>query len=109
MELIEQVGKRIQEIRKLRGMSQDDLGEKLEVTRSFISKLENGKKKISLDHVDKIAKIFGVLPEDLLVDKTKLIKNHDDLIILREKFTNNEIDMMVRYAKTVIEEDKNRK
>jgi transcriptional regulator with XRE-family HTH domain len=107
MELIEQVGRRIQEIRKIRGMSQDDLGDKLGVTRSFISKLENGKKKISLEHVENIAKILHIEPTDLLVDKTELIKNYDDLVILREKFTKEEIENMVRYSKMLIELDKN--
>jgi transcriptional regulator with XRE-family HTH domain len=107
MELIEQVGKRIQEIRKVRGMSQDDLGDKLGVTRSFISKLENGKKKISLEHVENIAKILHIEPTDLLVDKTELLKNYDDLVILREKFTKEEIENMVRYSKMLIELDKN--
>jgi transcriptional regulator with XRE-family HTH domain len=109
MELIEQVGKRIQELRKIRGMSQDDLGDKLGVTRSFVSKMENGKKKISLEHVEKIAQILHVLPEDLLVDKTDLIKNYDDLILLRERFTTEEIDNMVKYAQMLIQEDKNNK
>ncbi|TYS91948.1 helix-turn-helix domain-containing protein [Rossellomorea aquimaris] len=107
MELIEQVGRRIQEIRKIRGMSQDELGDKLGVTRSFISKLENGKKKISLEHVENIAKILHIEPTDLLVDKTELIKNYDDLVILREKFTKEEIENMVRYSKMLIELDKN--
>ena len=109
MELIEQVGKRIQEIRKIRGMSQDDLGERLGVTRSFVSKMENGKKKISLEHVEKIAKILNVLPEDLLVDEHKLIKNNEDLIIVRENFTNEQIENMADYARMLINKDKNGK
>jgi transcriptional regulator with XRE-family HTH domain len=109
MELIEQVGRRIQELRKIRGMSQDHLGDKLGVTRSFVSKMENGKKKISLEHVERIAQILNVLPEDLLVDKTDLIKNYDDLILLRERFTTEEIDNMVKYAQMLIQEDKNNK
>lgn len=109
MELIEQVGKRIKELRKIRGMSQDDLGDELGVTRSFVSKMENGKKKISLEHVENIAKILNVLPEDLLVDKNKLIKNNEDLIIVREKFTNEQIESMADYARMLIDKDKNGK
>ena len=90
-------------------MSQDDLGDKLGVTRSFVSKMENGKKKISLEHVEKIAKILNVLPEDLLVDKNKLIKNNEDLIIVREKFTNEQIENMADYARMLIDKDKNGK
>jgi transcriptional regulator with XRE-family HTH domain len=106
MELIEQVGQRIKVIRTKRGMSQEELAEKLEVTKGYISKLENGKKPISLKTTEKIAHILGVLPEDLLVDETKLIKYHDDLIYIREKFTDQELNAMVRYARALIDEDK---
>jgi transcriptional regulator with XRE-family HTH domain len=106
MELIEQVGRRIKEIRNLRGMSQDDLADKLGVNRSFISKLENGKKPISLEHIQKLSKNLDVEPEDLLVDKNKLIKHNEDLIFIKEKFTDQELQVMARYARALIDEDK---
>lgn len=106
MELVEQVGKRIKLIRTTRGMSQEELADKLEVTKGYISKLENGKKPISLKTTERIAGILGVLPEDLLVEETKLIKHYEDLIFVREKFTNEEIENMARYARALIDEDK---
>ncbi len=56
----------IRKYRKLNHMSQDELAEKLEVTRQSISLWETGQTQPSLDNIVALAKLFDVSTDDLL-------------------------------------------
>ena len=63
----------IRKYRKLNNMSQDELAEKLNVTRQSISLWENGQTQPSLENIVALAKLFEVSTDELLVsDKTTL-------------------------------------
>lgn len=49
------IGDAIREIREKRGYSQDELAEIMEVHRSTISKIENGKFSFSIDYLSKFS------------------------------------------------------
>jgi DNA-binding XRE family transcriptional regulator len=49
------IGDSIREMREQRGYSQDELAEIMEVNRSTISKVENGKFSFSIDHLSKFS------------------------------------------------------
>lgn len=57
---------RIKELRKERKWSQKELGEKVDVSESFISKVESGKKQPSREVTTKIAEVFNVTTDFLL-------------------------------------------
>lgn len=59
MNLLE-VGVKIKQMRKKNKMSQDDLATQINLTKSHISKIENGKATPSLVTLSKIAEIFDV-------------------------------------------------
>ena len=50
MEYRLKLGEAIKEIREKRGYSQDQLAEKMNINRSTISKIENGKFEITVDY-----------------------------------------------------------
>lgn len=58
---------RIKELRKLRGITQDDLAKAVRVTRQTIISLENGKYNASLQLAHKLAVFFDVRIEDLFI------------------------------------------
>lgn len=58
---------RIKEMRKERGITQDEFGKILGVTRQTIISLENGRYDASLRLAHKIAEYFGVKIEDVFV------------------------------------------
>ncbi len=63
----------IRKYRKLSNMSQDELAEKLNVTRQSISLWENGQTQPSLENIVALAKLFEVSTDELLVsDKITL-------------------------------------
>ena len=53
------IGQSIKEAREKRGYSQDELAEIMEVNRSTISKIENGKFAISIDYLARFSWHLG--------------------------------------------------
>ena len=60
------IGRRIQEIRKMRKMSQADLAEYTNMSVSYISHIETCIKKASLESLVRIANVLGVTVDQLL-------------------------------------------
>lgn len=61
-----ETGKRIKEIRDVKGLTQIAFAEKINVSRSYINKIENGIKSPSLDLLIEIA-VFGEVSLDYLI------------------------------------------
>ena len=57
---------RLQELRKSKGLTQEELAEKLFVSRTAISKWESGRGYPSLDSLKEIARFFSVTIDDLI-------------------------------------------
>lgn len=60
------VGKQIQKIRELQGLSQQDLASKCNFEKSNMSRLEAGKVNSTLSTLERVAKALGVEPFELL-------------------------------------------
>ena len=58
---------RVEEIRKQRGITQEELAEALEVSRQTISSIENGRYNPSIILAFKIARYFGMLIEEIFI------------------------------------------
>ncbi len=59
-------GDKIRELRKKRGLSQEDLAFKSGLHRTYISDIERGSRNVSLRNIEKIAKSLGTSPKFLL-------------------------------------------
>ena len=57
---MENLGKRIKELRKSRNLKQDDLAEVLDLSRGQISNLENGRRNLSLKQLETLCSFFKV-------------------------------------------------
>ena len=68
------LGKKIIEMRKNAKLSQEQLAEKLDVTRQTISNWESGKFYPDIDDVVKISKCFNILLDDLLSYDNKVLE-----------------------------------
>ncbi|MEY8402575.1 helix-turn-helix transcriptional regulator [Oscillospiraceae bacterium 44-34] len=62
------LAEKILSLRTERGMSQDDLAEKLEVSRQSVSKWETAQSTPDLDKIIKLANLFGVTVDELVRD-----------------------------------------
>ncbi len=92
------VGNKIYALRKEHSLTQDELAEKLTVTRQVISKWELGNSLPSIDLIIELSKLFHTSIEDLLclnddvpeIDETNIFQGHNRKYIL-DKIINNEI------------------
>jgi transcriptional regulator with XRE-family HTH domain len=62
------IGKKVRHLRKSRGMKQEFLAEKLNISINAISQYETGKRNIDLTTMKKLAEIFDV-PIDYFIDE----------------------------------------
>lgn len=62
------LGKRISNFRNASGLTQEQFGEKLNMSRKHISQVEAGISRPSLEAVVEIANFLGISADDLLVD-----------------------------------------
>ena len=60
---------RLEELRKERGLKQEELAAALAVSRQTIGSLENGRYNPSIQLAFKIARYFGLLVEDIFIDE----------------------------------------
>ena len=67
-------GKRIQEIRKARGLSQDQLGKRLGLSQKWVSDVESARTTPQLDTIEKFARALSVQPFQLLLPEITRVK-----------------------------------
>ncbi len=58
---------RLEELRKLRGVTQEELADRLEVSRQTIGSLENGRYNPSIVLAFKIAHFFNISIEEIFI------------------------------------------
>lgn len=76
------IGKKIRFLRIDRQMTQEDLAFLLETSPSYVSNIENGKKKPSLKKLGEIADIFGVSLNDLVSVSITLEDEFSEMVSL---------------------------
>ncbi|MBP6856711.1 MAG: helix-turn-helix transcriptional regulator [Candidatus Pacebacteria bacterium] len=62
----EKLGNNLKHIRIAKNISQGDIARELEVSRSFISNIENGKTNTTLATIAKLAKVVDVPTDELM-------------------------------------------
>lgn len=84
------IANRLLEFRKRSGLSQEELAEKLNITRQSVSKWERAESAPDTDNLIELAKIYGVTLDDLLnVDKP--MEQTSEKVIEEVKITNSGI------------------
>ena len=84
------IANRLLEFRKKSGLSQEELAEKLNITRQSVSKWERAESAPDTDNLIELAKIYGVTLDDLLnVDKP--MEQTEEKVIEEVKITNSGI------------------
>ena len=80
-----EIGEKIKELRKQKGWTQEELAEKLFVSRTAVSKWESGKGTPNIDSLKDISAIFAVSIDELLSGEELIsIAKMDNQINLRQ-------------------------
>ena len=93
-------GKRLQQIRKEKGLTQEQLAEMAGVHEKHISKLELGTYKPSFDTLSKILKVLDIGVEEAGLDLAKVSVNDNPFYIKSMQILNsaNEQDLELYYG-----------
>ena len=67
---------KLQELRKQKGLTQEDLAERLYVSRTAVSKWESGRGYPNIDSLKEISKYFSVSIDDCLDDVLQKFSSH---------------------------------
>lgn len=78
------IGYKINQLRKLSGMTQEQLSEKLNVSRQTISKWESEATTPDLESVVRVSKIFHVSLDDLLLEGGSDVTDQKETITLED-------------------------
>ena len=68
-EILIKFGERVREIRKEKGLSQEELSFKADLHRTYIGMIERAEKNITLVNIEKIANALDVSINDLFNEK----------------------------------------
>lgn len=87
-------------IRIVEGIKAKNMAAKLEITPSYLSLIENGKKKPSMDTIEKFACVVGVRPSQIMFFSEEL---NDDLESDRESgvLTKLTRPLMLKWLKAI--------
>lgn len=66
MEIRQQFGKRVKELRNERNLSQEVLAHLAELDRTYIPSIEKGERNVSLEVIQKLSKAFEIKISELL-------------------------------------------
>lgn len=97
----ETVGKRIKEVRKQKGMSQDELAERADLSSQYISQIETGRKKGSLPTYNKLAKALGVSIDELTGSISEGSRVLSDVDLILQDCSKEERELLVEVLRVV--------
>lgn len=65
MDIKKKFGEKIRQLRKEKGWSQEQFAQRCKLHRTYIGIVERGEKNLSLENIEKIAKVLSVEIKDL--------------------------------------------
>ena len=100
-----QIGYRIKEVREQNHFSQAQLAEMTDLSVSYISHIENAKRKASLESIIRIVNVLGITVDELLagVQMNNPAAYQTDIDILMEACSENEKRFIYELIKASLE------
>ena len=88
---------KLQELRKSKGLTQEELAEALFVSRTAVSKWESGRGYPSIDSLKEISRFFGVTIDELIRPREMMTAAEDDKKVLVGQYVSvicNALDLL---------------
>ena len=105
MDISKKFGKRLQEIRKMRGLTQDKLSELVNIDVTNISRIENGTQFPRKENIEELAKILNVEIKELFNFKHYNSKQNiiDDINTLLNNATLKDVQFIQKVVVSYFE------
>ncbi len=101
------LGKRIAQLRKQKGLTQEQLSEMLDIAKNSLSNIESGRAFMSFSKIQKLIDIFEIEPFELFVfDKEKEVKTLNKGLrraVNLIKYDKNKVMLAYEYINNLIE------
>lgn len=88
------VRSKLRELRKINNYTQEQLAERLDISRSKVSSIENGKREMSINDAIKLAQLYKISLDNLL--EIKDISEIEYIEIFNSFIQNKSIDLDTR-------------
>lgn len=93
------IGKKIKIARREKGLTQEELAEELDVSVSFISQVETGKKRFNLSRISEISEILEK-PVGYFIDGYEGINSDkEEIICLLKKMDEKQLKMVLEIVR----------
>jgi putative transcriptional regulator len=100
--LAEMIGKRIRELRKKKGLRQEDM-QRFGINYKYYQRVETGKANVTLNTIEKIASAFGIEAEDLFLlpldssrETSELAASLGDIVRKGDRKTIRKLELFVK-------------
>ncbi len=98
------IGNRLQETRISKGLTQEKLAEQLDVSTAFLSRVERGSTKISLNRLSEICSILDIQEGYILNGSSNSSKNYlaDDFNSLLKQCPSDKLKLIYNIAQVIV-------
>ncbi len=93
-----QIGKNLETLRLMHGLTQSELAEAADVTTNHISHLESGSSGISLKLILKICRVLKTTPNDILSGEYETYDKDDGHTLSLDHLEPSDIDLIEKIA-----------
>ena len=104
MDLRKRFGKRIQELRKMRGLKQSELAELVDIANKTQSCIETGRNFPSVEVIERYTKALNIRLEDLMnISYTKSTDEKlSEIHFMLNRAKEHDIDIIYKFVKSVL-------
>ena len=100
--LQEEVGKRVRQLRKRRGMTMAALAEAADISVQYVSEIEHGKKSMTMGRLLRVARALGVSTDRLLLGEGGGDHTMEDLTLLLESMSPLDRDLALHTLRQLV-------
>lgn len=95
------VGDRIREIRETQKLTQDQLAEKADISKGFLSEIENGKRNVSSEYLLRVANALCASVDYLLRGTTDVSHVNKEPVVIPPDLSDAAQRLNLSYAETI--------
>lgn len=102
------IGKRIRKAREVKGLTQEILAEKLDVSNAYISKIERGKTALNLDRLSELCEVLEESTDYLLRGTNNVSDDYlrNEIMLMLEGCSPEKIKLIAQVIKPIVEMDR---
>lgn len=97
------LGKRIQQARNRNGLTQEVVAERMDISKEYLSRIENGHVKFNLVTLYKLSAVIGELPENIIAGTSVPVSDTigEKFSEILAKCSQEKLDMIYHFAKDI--------